>query len=138
MTYGGTPWTSDQLVARPVPTQDNATQKDQRQMSMPQAGFLLAIRSTRAKGPRFRRRGHWDDPKQTNIRTRRHCTGIQTTILEPLFMRACRAPLVRHYFIMKSKAVKCGVEYSTYSAVYQVLRELYEAHSVGIPRKQKQ
>jgi hypothetical protein len=50
MTYGGTPWTCDQLVARPVPTQDNATQKRKRQTSMPQAGFEIAIQCTSAQG----------------------------------------------------------------------------------------
>jgi hypothetical protein len=28
-TYGRTPWTSDQLVARPLPTQDNTTKTDE-------------------------------------------------------------------------------------------------------------
>lgn len=34
-TYVKSPWYSGQSVARPQPTQDNITQRDQRQTSMP-------------------------------------------------------------------------------------------------------
>jgi hypothetical protein len=42
-TYGRTPWTKDQPVARPVPTQDHTTEGDQGQTSMPYAGFEFVI-----------------------------------------------------------------------------------------------
>jgi hypothetical protein len=34
-TYGRTPWTSDQLVARPLPIEDNTTQKDADKLPCP-------------------------------------------------------------------------------------------------------
>jgi hypothetical protein len=42
-TFGRTPWTGDHPDARPLPTQDNTTQKKREHTSMPQAGFKPAI-----------------------------------------------------------------------------------------------
>jgi hypothetical protein len=47
-TYGRTPWTSDQPVARPLPTQDN---KRRGQTSMPWAGFVPTIPATNRPRP---------------------------------------------------------------------------------------
>jgi len=41
-TFGRTPWTGDQTNARPLPTQDNTTQKNV-DTSMPQVGFQPMI-----------------------------------------------------------------------------------------------
>jgi hypothetical protein len=42
-TFGRTPWTGDQPNARPLPTQDNTTQKKRGHTSMPRAVFEPAI-----------------------------------------------------------------------------------------------
>jgi hypothetical protein len=42
-TIGRTPWTGDQPDARPLPAQDNTTQKKRGHTSMPRAGFEPAI-----------------------------------------------------------------------------------------------
>jgi hypothetical protein len=42
-TFGKTPWTGGQPDARPLPTQDNTTQKKCGHTSMPRAGFEPAI-----------------------------------------------------------------------------------------------
>jgi hypothetical protein len=42
-TFGRTPWTGDQPDARPLPTQDNTTQKKCGHTSIPRAGFEPVI-----------------------------------------------------------------------------------------------
>jgi hypothetical protein len=58
-TYGRTPWTSDQLVARLLPTKDSTMQREKGKTTMPYAGLDSAIQCTRAQGLRFRPHGHW-------------------------------------------------------------------------------
>jgi hypothetical protein len=59
-TYGRTPWTSDQPVARPLPTQDNTTQKDADKHPCLQRDSNPRSQQLTGQDPRLRPHGHCD------------------------------------------------------------------------------
>jgi hypothetical protein len=63
-TYGRTPWTADQPDTRPIPPQDNTTQKNGRHIQA-SSGIRTHAPSVRAAEDNtcLRPRGHWDRHK---------------------------------------------------------------------------
>jgi hypothetical protein len=62
-TYGRTPWTSDQPVARPLPTQDNTTQKDADKHPSLERDSNPRSQQPTGQDPRLRQHGHCDRPR---------------------------------------------------------------------------
>jgi hypothetical protein len=61
-TYGRTLWTSDQPVARPLPTQNNATQKDADKHPCLERDSNPRFQQPTGQDPRLRPHGHCDRP----------------------------------------------------------------------------
>jgi hypothetical protein len=65
--YGMTPWTSDQPVARPLPTQDNATQKDADKHPCVERDSNPRSRQPTGQDPRLRPHGHCDRRRRATV-----------------------------------------------------------------------
>jgi hypothetical protein len=60
LTYGRTPWTSDQLDARPLPTQDSMSHKDEDRHPCLESDSNPRSQCHGDQSPRLRPRGHRD------------------------------------------------------------------------------